>query len=85
MKTEQEKVINKFEDLSLKYHKMSLLFHTLAESINLELKQKRINPNSKKEIREYLGSLNLDYEKIRLLSKSDIGFNTIKKEDRKGK
>jgi len=51
----------------------------------LELKQKRINPNSKKEIREYLGSLNLDYEKIRLLSKSDIGFNTIKKEDRKGK
>ena len=75
----QERTIKKFKDLSLKYHKMSLLFNELAQSIKIEMREKGINPNSEKEIKEYLKTLNLDYDKIKNLSLIDVGFNTIKK------
>jgi hypothetical protein len=77
MKTKQKILIKKFETLSLKYHKMSLLYNELGESIDLELKNKGINPNSEKQIKEYLKGLNLDYDKLKNLSIMDISFNTI--------
>ena len=72
MKTQQEKIIEKFEDISLKYHKLSLLFNELGKSINLELKKKNVNPNSRKQIKEYIVSLNIDFDKIESFSKTEI-------------
>lgn len=73
MKTQQERIIEKFENISLKYHKLSLLFNELGKSINLELKKRNINPRSRKQIKEYLKELNIDFEKIESFSKLEIG------------
>lgn len=78
MKTQQDKLIKRFEDLSLKFHKLSLLFNELGKSINLELKKKRINPNSKKEIKDYLKTLDLDFDKIASLTIPDISLKELK-------
>lgn len=83
MKTQQEKVIGQFEILSDKYHKMSLLFNELSKSINIELKQKKINPNSRKQIKDYLETLDLDILKIENLSKVNLSLRELKKEDKK--
>lgn len=74
MKTQQEKTISKFRDLSDKYHKMSLLFNELAGSLNVKNREFGYNP---KKFKEYLKSLNLDVEKIQNIS-SDIKLIDLK-------
>jgi len=54
---------NKFKYLSEKYHKLSLLFYELSQSIKLEGKKK-----SEKEFKQYMKTLNLDLKKIMNLS-----------------
>lgn len=80
MKTEQEKIINKFLDISNKYHNLSLLFYELSKSIDLELKHKGINPNSRKQIKEHIKSLDLDFNKIKDFTLSNIAIKDLKKE-----
>jgi len=77
MKTEQEKIIKTFEDLSLRYHKLSLLFNELAGSLRIE--NKKIGIHNKKKFREYIKSLNLDVKKIINLSNclSDISLKDL--------
>ncbi len=78
MITEKEKIVNKFKLLSEKYHKMSLLFYELSQSLNIELKPIERN---RKEIKKYLKeNLNLNYDKIILLSKdiNNLSFKDLK-------
>lgn len=82
MKTERELIIKKFDDLSDKYHKLSLLFNELSRSITIKTRNMNYG---KKEIREYLKTLNLDFEKIKALTTTmtDISLKDLKKsEDR---
>ncbi len=75
---ERQKIIKKFELLSNKHHKLSLLYYELSRSLNIELKK---FGNSKKEIKEYLKqNLNLDFDKIMKLSQDldDISFKDLK-------
>jgi len=75
MESEKERIIKKFEHLSNKYHKLSLLFYELSRSLNIELKPIE---HSRKEIRKYLkDKLNLDYDKLILLS-ADIKLLSMK-------
>lgn len=80
MKTEQEKIISKFEDISLKYHNLSLTFHELAQSLRIE--GKRIGEHNIKGFREHLKSLNLDIDKLKCLAKEDISIFKNKDERR---
>jgi len=73
---EKEKIINKFIYLSEKYHKLSLLFYELSQSIKFYSKNKSL-----KEMKEYIKSLNLDLEKIKGLSK---GLQDLSLKDLKG-
>lgn len=79
MITEQQKIIKKFDLLSLKYHKLSLLFNQLAGSLRLEARKK----GSVKEFKKSIKDLNLDIEKIKKLSVglSDIKLSDLKKEN----
>ena len=79
MITKNERIIKKFEDLSLKYHKLSLLFNELSGS--LKIKSKEIGIHNNKKFKEYLKTLNLDYDKIYKLSNT---LENIKYEDLKG-
>ena len=74
---QKEIIINKFVDLSQKYHKLSLLFYELSQSLKASSHNK-----SYKEFKEYLKSLNLDIDKIKNLSKGmmDLGLEGIQKE-----
>ncbi len=77
MITERQKIVKKFELLSNKYHKLSLLYYELSRSLNIELKKF----NTKKEIKEYLKEkLNLDFDKIIKLSSDldNISFKDMK-------
>ncbi len=76
MTTKNEKIIRKFEELSLNYHQMSLLFNELSKS--LKIKNREIGINNPKKFKEYLKSLNLDSEKILKLSILDIKFKDLK-------
>jgi len=76
--TPKERIVLKFRILSDKYHKLSLLFNELAGSLNIELKKEGINPNSEKQIREYLKTKNLNYDKIKEITKTNITFNDLK-------
>ncbi len=79
MKTQKERVVEKFRLLSEKYHKLSLLFNELVGSLNIELRNIEHN---KKEIKRYLKeNLNLDYDKIILLSQD---INSLSFKDLKG-
>ena len=73
---EKEKIINKFIYLSEKYHKLSLLFYELSQSIKFYSKNKSL-----KEMKEYIKGLNLDLEKIKGLSK---GLQDLSLKDLKG-
>jgi hypothetical protein len=76
--TPREKVVLKFQLLSDKYHKLSLLFYEMSKSLNVELKPME---NSPKRIKEYLkNKLNLDLEKIKNLSQDikNISFDDLK-------
>ena len=67
MKTRSEKTIDKFRLLSLKYHKLSLLFNELAGS--LTIKSKELGIHNQKAFNEYLKEeLRLDMNKILNLS-----------------
>ena len=79
--TEREKIIKKFEYLSSKYHKLSLLFWELSKSINFEIKKRHIE-RSRGKIKEYLKTLNLDFDKIEKISRfsEDINLSDLKKE-----
>lgn len=70
---EKEKLFNKFKLLSDKYHKLSLLFYELSESIRAYSKNKGI-----KETKQYIKDLNLDLEKIKELSKVDLKLLDLK-------
>ena len=75
---ERQKIIKKFELLSNKHHKLSLLYYELSRSLNIELKK---FGNSKKEIKEYLKEkLNLDFDKMIKLSSDldNISFKDMK-------
>lgn len=76
---EKENIIRKFEFLSMKYHKLSLLFYELQKSLSLESKNM-----SNKEFKVYLKSLNLDPEKIKKLSLglSDLTLNDLQKDSK---
>jgi len=69
MKTAQEKIICKFEDLSLKYHKLSLLFNELAGS--LRIKAKELGEGQVKKFKEYVKEL-VDIDKLKEVTKGDI-------------
>jgi soluble cytochrome b562 len=71
MKNLQEETIKRFEWLSDKHHKLSLLFYELAKSIRLETKD-MINNN--KEFKEYFKGLGLDFEKINEINKSILNL-----------
>jgi len=75
---ERTKIVNKFKLLSDKYHRLSLLFYELSQSLNIELKPIE---RSRKRIKEKLKSLNLDYDKIAELSKTitEIKYKDLKK------
>ncbi|MEK6878556.1 MAG: hypothetical protein AABY22_03060 [Nanoarchaeota archaeon] len=76
MITEQQKIIKRFEWLSDRYHKLSLLFYELSKSLTMESKKKSL-----KEFREYLKTLDLDINKIKELSQgiSNLSLGNLKK------
>ena len=76
METYAEKTIKKFEWLSLKYHKMSLLFNELGHSLKIEMRNK-----STKECKEILKNLNIDFEKVEEITKifSELQLKDLKK------
>jgi len=80
MITEREKITKKFKLISDKYHNLSLLFNELSKSINIEIKKQGID-NSRKKIKEYLKTLNLDFDKIIELSQAikNIQYIDLKK------
>ena len=75
METEQEKIIKKFVWLSEKYHKLSLLFYELSQSLKIESKRKTLIG-----FKEHIKSLDLDINKIKSLSKGlqDLSLNDLK-------
>lgn len=79
MEIEQEKIIKKFVWLSEKYHKLSLLFYELSQSLKIESKRKTL-----KEFKEHIKSLDLDINKIKSLSKGlqDLSLNDLKGENK---
>ena len=79
--TAGDRVVLKFRLLSDKYHKLSLLFNELASSINLEIKARGIE-NSQKKLNEYLKTYDIDFDKLKVLSKdmSNISLEVLKKE-----
>lgn len=82
---ERERIIKKFVFMSEKYHKMSLLFYELSQSLNIEFKPIE---NSRIKIKEYLkNKLNLDYDKIINLSNdlSNLSLNDLKRDERRDK
>lgn len=82
---ERERIIKKFVFMSEKYHKMSLLFYELSQSLNIEFKPIE---NSRTKIKEYLkNKLNLDYDKIINLSNdlSNLSLNDLKRDERREK
>jgi len=80
METERNKIVKKFKLISDKYHNLSLLFNELSKSINIEIKKQGID-NSRKKIKEYLKTLNLDFDKIIELSQAikNIQYIDLKK------
>lgn len=82
---ERERIIKKFVLMSEKYHKMSLLFYELSQSLNIEFKPIE---NSRTKIKEYLkNKLNLDYDKIINLSNdlSNLSLNDLERDERREK
>ena len=79
MITKNERIIKKFKLLSDKYHNLSLLFNELSQS--LTIKNKEIGIHNNKKFKEYLKTLNLDYDKIYNLSNtlSNIKYEDLKK------
>ena len=78
METKQEQIIKKFEYLSDKYHKMSLLFYELSQSLKIETaKYKYDNKGLKKYLKD---KLNLDMDKILKISVTikDISMDDLK-------
>ena len=75
--TDKNKVIKMFVELSDKYHKMSLLFYELSQSLRIESENK-----NDKEFRTYIKSLNLDIDKIKALNLgiNNVSLNDLKKE-----
>ena len=73
---EKEKIINKFKILSERYHKLSLLFYELSQSLRIESKNKNL-----KEFKAYIKTLNLDIEKIKKLTKglSEVSLKDLQK------
>ena len=73
---QQDKIIKKFVVFSEKHHKLSLLFYELSRS--LRIKAKELNTN--KKFKEYLKSLDFDYDKIAKMSNtlSDISLKDLK-------
>lgn len=78
---EKEQTIKKIEWLSEKYHRMSLLFYELSQSLKLECKNMK-----PQEFKEHLKGLGLDFEKIKKLTKgiSEIELNSLRTERGKG-
>lgn len=66
------RLLSKIENLSLKYHKLSLLFNELAGSLRIEAKQG-------KKFKELKESIKLDFDKVEDLTK--INFTDLRKED----
>jgi hypothetical protein len=75
---EYNRVSKKFEVISQKYHKLSLLFYELSKSIKLEGHSK-----TPKEFKAYMKLLNLDIKKIISLSQGikDIELEDIQNEN----
>lgn len=73
--THTGKVVKKFEELSNNYHRLSLLFHELSQSIRVHCKN--MNP---KQFKDYLRELNLDIDKIIKISKTDLTLSNLKAE-----
>ena len=79
MQSERERIVKRFEMLSDKFHKMSLLFYELSRSLNIELKPIE---HSRKQIKEHLKKLDLDYDKIiQLTTIKSISLEDLKKDE----
>lgn len=81
METQQQhikKIINKFVYLSEKYHKLSLLFYELSQSLEIESRK----CESIRAFNIYLKSLNLDKDKILKLTKgmSEVSLSDFQKD-----
>lgn len=74
----RKNILDKFEMLSLKHHKISILLHELKQSLRIEFKTKGLY--TPKKLKEHLKTLNLDFDKIMALSMSlkDITLNDLK-------
>jgi len=70
MITKQEKIINKFRDMSLKYHKLSMLFNELAGS--LTIKYKELGEGKVKDFMNYIKELNINLDLLKDLAKQDV-------------
>ena len=66
----QEKIIKKFRDMSLKYHKLSLLFNELAGSLRIEYK--KLGEGNVKAFKNYLKDLDIDIKLLEEQAKQDI-------------
>ena len=79
--TESQKIIMRFEMMSQKYHKLSLLFYELSQS--MKIKSKELGEHNTKLFKEYVKSLDLDIDKIRTLSLglSNLTLKDIQKEE----
>ena len=75
--TERKRIVKKFILLSEKYHKLSLLFNELAQS--LDIAGRELSPSG---FKDYLKELNLDLEKIKALSQGmkEIELKDLQKE-----
>lgn len=79
MKTKQERIIQKFKDLSLQVHEVSLLLNELSHSLEIQSRGKSFN-----EFKEILKNLKLDYSKLsNLITLKNVTLNNIKKGDLK--
>jgi hypothetical protein len=71
----KEVIIKKFELISDKYHKLSLLFHELSQSLKIQSKNMHF-----REFKELLKDLNLDINKLVRITNSirDIELNDLR-------
>ena len=78
MKTKQEKIINNFRQMSLRYHKLSLLFNELAGSLNIQYK--KLGKGRVKAFKDYLKSLNINIDLLEKKVKEDMIILGVKNE-----
>jgi len=80
MITHQDKILSKFDKLSLQYHNLSFLFRELGTSLKLEMRKENINLNSRKQVKEFMQSKGIDFEKLEKHLIEDVSILKFKKD-----